>query len=108
MKHFNLEVEDKKNLTKENYIENIVFEDKQELKEILQVYDENIEKLLEIYWEHFGRMDDPVYAKSAGAKLQQYFVNGIIPGEQLIITFETKENPLSIETIESVVQEYFK
>lgn len=48
MKHFNLEVEDKKILTKENYIENIVFEDKQELKEILQVYDENIEKLLNL------------------------------------------------------------
>lgn len=61
----------------------------------------------EIYWEHFGRMDDPIYAKSAGTKLQQYFLNGIIPGDQLITTYETKENPLSIETIENIVQEYF-
>lgn len=48
MKHFNLEVKNRNKLTKENYIENIVFEDKQELKEILQVYDEKIEKLLNL------------------------------------------------------------
>lgn len=60
------------------------------------------------YWEHFGRMDDENYARNAADKLKRYIENGIIPNINLIITFETKECPLDYETIEKIINEYFK
>lgn len=59
------------------------------------------------YWEHFGRMDDPAYSKNVYPKLQLYNSYGIIPSIQLITTFETKENPLSSEVIEKIIEHYF-
>lgn len=59
------------------------------------------------YWEHFGLMDDPVYAKNACAKLQTYTSYGIIPTINLITTYETREQPLTPDTVEKIVQEYF-
>lgn len=59
------------------------------------------------YWEHFGKMDDPGYSQNVCSKLQLYTFHGIIPSIQLIATCETKQNPLSSETIEKIVKEYF-
>lgn len=59
------------------------------------------------YWEHFGLMDNPRYSKNAYGKLQLYTDNGIIPGIQLITTYETKESPLSTEFVEKLVEYYF-
>lgn len=59
------------------------------------------------YWEHFGKMDDEKYAKNTGSKLQFYIAHGIIPGVKLITTYETKEKPLSSETVETMIKEYF-
>ena len=59
------------------------------------------------YHEHFGRMDDPSYAKKAADKLQLYIVNGIIPSLQLTTTYETLAQPLSYDKIASVFTEYF-
>lgn len=59
------------------------------------------------YWEHFGRMDDPIYQKNSISKLQLYTSHGIIPSIHLITTYETKENPLSSEIIEKIVEHYF-
>ncbi len=59
------------------------------------------------YWEHFGLMDDPVYAKNACAKLQTYTTYGIIPTINLITTYETREHPLTPDAVEKIVQEYF-
>lgn len=61
----------------------------------------------EYYWEHFGKMDDKKYANNAISKLRFYVEHGIIPGIQLITTYETAEKPLSLETIEGVIKEYF-
>ena len=58
-----------------------------------------------IYWEHFGMMDIPKYRRNACQKLYDYSENGIIPSIQLITTFETKEHPLSTDTVEKIVQE---
>lgn len=57
-----------------------------------------------IIWEHFGMMDDPVYAKNAYDKLQIYAQNGYIPSVNMIITFETKDHPLSFEKIQETIQ----
>lgn len=59
------------------------------------------------YWEHFGLMDNPDYSKKAILKLQQYSEHGIIPGIQLLTTFETQETPLSPEWVETIVQYHF-
>lgn len=32
-----------------------------------------------IYWEHFGKMDDPKYSRNVGERIQTYINNGIIP-----------------------------
>ena len=61
----------------------------------------------EYYWEHFGRMDDTAYSKNVPLKLQTYISHGIIPSIQLITTYETMENPLSSETVERIIKEYF-
>ena len=60
------------------------------------------------YWEHFGMMDDPNYCKNTFMKLQIYTSNGIIPTVNLIMTFETKEHPLSTDIIEEIIEYYFK
>lgn len=61
----------------------------------------------EYYWEHFGKMDDEKYARNFGGKMQMYIANGIVPGDRLITTYETKERPLTSETVENVIKEYF-
>ncbi|MBQ8802497.1 MAG: ATPase [Tyzzerella sp.] len=61
----------------------------------------------EFYWEHFGMMDNPDYSKYVPSKLHSYISNGIIPSIQLITTYETRENPLSVEMVEKIVKHYF-
>ena len=60
----------------------------------------------EIYWEHNGRMDDPVYSKKAVRKIRSYEKNGIYPGENLILTFETEQMILNTAQIEQMVRKY--
>lgn len=47
------------------------------------------------YWENFGMMDNPDYARSAASKIQLYITNQIYPTIDLIMTFETKDNPIT-------------
>lgn len=60
----------------------------------------------EIYWEHDGRMDDPVYAQNAVRKIQTYEENGIYPGENLILTFETEKTILDVRVVKRLVERY--
>ena len=60
-----------------------------------------------IYFEHFGKMDDPKYARKAFKKLEVYQEHGIIPGKNLIMTFETEQNPLSVAMVEKIIEYYF-
>lgn len=60
------------------------------------------------YWEHFGMMDNPSYAQGTFSKLQLYTSYGIIPSIQLITTYETKENPLTPDTVEKIIAQYFE
>lgn len=59
------------------------------------------------YWEHFGLMDSLSYSQHTFQKLNIYCQNGIIPTINLITTYETKEHPLTSQTIENMIQEYF-
>ena len=58
------------------------------------------------YWEHFGMMDDSSYTNNVVLKLNTYISNHIIPTIDLITTYETKEHPLTIDTIHHVIEEY--
>ena len=59
------------------------------------------------YWEHFGKMDDADYSKNVFSKLQHYTSHGIVPTIQLITTYETKNNPFTINNAEKIVNDYF-
>lgn len=59
------------------------------------------------YWEHLGKMDDPGYYKNKFRLLEKYTVHGIIPSINLILTFETKEHPLTINVIQKIIEHYF-
>jgi len=59
------------------------------------------------YWEHFGKMDDEKYVRKTQRKFQLYTSNGIIPTIQLITTYETKDKPLDMKTIEEIIEKYF-
>ena len=60
------------------------------------------------YWEHFGMMNKREYRNRAVNKIQNYSYNGIIPGIQLIMTFETEDAPLTYEKIEWIIKMYFE
>ena len=56
-----------------------------------------------IYWEHFGMMDEPEYRRKAYNKLSYYGAHNIIPGNNLIATFESKKNPFSFSQAEATL-----
>ena len=60
------------------------------------------------YWEHLGMLDDSSYLESALEKLNLYAQHGIYLGINLIITYETKNNPLSPETVLKQIALYFE
>lgn len=53
-------------------------------------------------------MDDPNYCRNACMKIQTYASNKIIPMVHLIMTFETKEYPLTMDMIERIIEYYFQ
>jgi len=60
----------------------------------------------ETYWEHFGMMDNPEYMESASKKISKYIANDIIPGVNLITTFETSTMPLTSAMVKLKIEEY--
>lgn len=61
-----------------------------------------------IVWENVGLIDKPEYIRKFIIKFQDYISNGFIPGVNLILTFETKEYPLTTEMIEKIIEFYFE
>ncbi len=60
----------------------------------------------EIYWEHFGMMDNESYAPNAVKKINDYVRSGILPGENLICTFESDKNVLDLKIAEIYINQY--
>ncbi len=60
----------------------------------------------EFYWEHFGKMDDPIYSSNMTQRISDYSKIGIIPGENLILTFETARTHLETKVIESLIKSF--
>lgn len=65
----------------------------------------NPETREEIYWEHFGMLDEPDYANKALLKIKEYELNDIYLGHQLIATFETSSHPLDISFVKSIMSD---
>lgn len=59
------------------------------------------------YWEHFGMMDNPSYRQKTFEKLQIYANFGLLPFHQLITTYETKNSPLNMDTVQNIIQNIF-
>lgn len=59
------------------------------------------------YFEHFGLLDKPNYVKNMHSKLQLFTSYHIMPGINLIATFENNENPLTFEQVEAIIEFYF-
>ena len=66
----------------------------------------NIEKRKEIILEHLGMMDDPAYAEQAVRKVQSYTASGFYLGENLILTAETRQQPLNIKLVQELINKY--
>lgn len=62
----------------------------------------------EIYWEHEGMMDKAEYAIKAVKKLNGYQLNGILPGERLILSFETEQDVLNSKIVTELVDKYLR
>lgn len=60
----------------------------------------------EIYWEHCGKVDDPLYSRDMVRKINTYEDHGIFPGERLILTFETEQTILNTKKIEQLANRY--
>ena len=61
-----------------------------------------------IIWEHFGLVDDAAYFDNMMRKISLYMKNGYIPGVNLIMTFETRRHPLTIDDVRKVIALYLK
>lgn len=60
----------------------------------------------EVYFEHFGMMDDPEYLKGFMKKFSLYEMNGIFPGFRLICTFESSAQSLDTRILKKMIQVY--
>ena len=61
-----------------------------------------------LYWEHLGMIEQRIYREKAFAKLGVYIANGIVPGKNLILTFESAKEPLDMEWVEELILYHFQ
>lgn len=55
------------------------------------------------YWEHYGLMDDYKYQASFRSKTNLYCQNGIFPGVNLFMTFESASHPLQTKDVSAII-----
>lgn len=68
----------------------------------------NVGTRKQIYWEHLGMMDNPDYVETALEKIAAYEQNDIWSGNNLILTYETKNNPINQKQILRIIRKYLK
>ena len=57
-----------------------------------------------IYWEHFGMMDLKWYRRDTQQKLKEYEAAGIVPWDNLIVTYDTPEGGLRADIIDAMIK----
>lgn len=55
----------------------------------------DVKQRKEVIFEHFGMMDDPIYAEKTMKKISNYESNGYYMGNNFLCTFESKNVPLN-------------
>ena len=60
-----------------------------------------------VYFEHLGLMDREGYYERTVKKLIDYWHEGIRIGKNLIVTFETEEEPLTAAQVQMVLDQFF-
>ena len=58
----------------------------------------------EVYWEHFGMMDDREYKDAAVCKMREYEENGYYQFDSVIWTFESLKCPMNTREIRNMVK----
>lgn len=66
----------------------------------------NVRTRKEFVWEHFGMMDDAEYLRNAMEKIDMYACSGFYPGENLILTMESRDKPLNSKMVNRLVGKY--
>lgn len=61
----------------------------------------NIRERREMYWEHFGMMDDMEYRNNAFQKMRKY--ESTFRRSSLIWTFETERFPLNTKAVRNMI-----
>lgn len=60
-------------------------------------------KRVEIYWEHFGRIDNEDYLRKTYNKILNYELNGYMRNDRLIVSYELN-NDLNIQWIHKLIK----
>lgn len=58
-----------------------------------------------VYFEHAGKMEDSHYANEFVKKMNTYVNNGLLPGRDVLMTFETMVNPLDVSVVKKMIKE---
>ncbi|PWJ70426.1 hypothetical protein B0O40_0260 [Ruminococcaceae bacterium R-25] len=61
----------------------------------------------EIYLEHLGMSDDDKYLNDNVPRLNEYILNGYMPGDRLFLTFESSKTPLNTDVIDKMIDKLF-
>ena len=64
----------------------------------------NLIERKEVYWEHFGMMDDMDYRNNAFLKIRKYESAGLYQHDSVIWTFETGKYPLNTREIRKMIK----
>ena len=68
----------------------------------------NVRLRKEFIHEHLGMMDEPEYARRAVVKIEAYERNGYFQGKNLILTFETKNEPFDTRRMDDIIDQYLR
>ena len=66
----------------------------------------NVRERKTMIWEHLGMMDDEEYSRKALKKILLYERNGIYPGDRLILTHETAQDPLDTRIVQGIIHKF--
>lgn len=65
----------------------------------------NIHTRKEYYLEHLGQMDNPEYAANAVSRIEEMARNGIVQGNNLLLTAETSKHTLNMGYVQKLIEE---
>lgn len=63
----------------------------------------DVRRRVEIYHEHLGLIDEEEYRNNAIHKIHLYEKNGIFLGDRLMVSVETKKNPIDIRIVDKQI-----